>query len=141
MFTKVLKPVFYFFRSLGMRCSYYIDDSLNMHRDKQICKANALFMYNKLDSLSYVINNEKSVLKATQRIKYFGFILDSVLFMVFLLEEKVKKIEGMAKYLLSANVIRIREFAPFIGLLINALHAVLEAPLHNRIWSVKRYKN
>ena len=141
VFTKVLKPVFSLFRSLGMRCSYYIDDSINMHRDKQICEANALFMYNKLDSLGYVINNEKSVLRATQRIKYFGFILDSVLFMVFLPEEEVKKIEGMAKYLLSANVIKIRELASFIGLLINAFHAVLEAPLHYRILEREKIQN
>ena len=45
----------------------------------------------------------------------------------------MKKIEGMAKYLLSANVVKIRESASFIGLLINAFHAVLEAPLHYRI--------
>ena len=54
---------------------------------------------------------DKSVLKATQRIKYFGFILDSVLFMVFLPEEKVAKIEGMTKYLLSAEMVKIRELA------------------------------
>ena len=141
VFTKVLKPVFALFRSLGIRCSYYIDDSINMHREKQVCEANARFMYNKLDSLGYVINDEKSVLIASQRIKYFGFILDSVLFMVFLPDEKVQKIEGMATYLLGAKVIKIRELASFIGLLINAFHAVLEAPLHYRTLEREKVRN
>ena len=55
VFTKVLKPVFALFRSLGMRCSYYINDSINMHTEKQICEANTHYMYNKLDSLDYVM--------------------------------------------------------------------------------------
>ena len=141
VFTKVLKPVFALFRSLGMRCSYYVDDSINMHWEKQVCEANAHFMYNKLDSLGYVINDEKSVLIASQRIKYFGFILDSVLFMVFLPDEKVQKIEGMATYLLGAKVIKIRELVSFIGLLINAFHAVLETPLHYRTLEREKVKN
>ena len=32
IFTKLLKPVYSFFRKLGIRCIYYIDDSLNMHQ-------------------------------------------------------------------------------------------------------------
>ena len=71
-FTKGLKPVFAFFRQSGIRCSYYIDDSINMDQSKDICEENARFMFNKLDSLGFVINEEKSVLKASQRIKCFG---------------------------------------------------------------------
>ena len=81
------------------------------------------------------------MLIASQRIKYFGFILDSVLFMVFLPDEKVQKIEGMATYLLGAKVIKIRELASIIGLLINAFHAVLEAPLHYRTLEREKVKN
>lgn len=33
IFTKLLKPVYSFFRKLGIRCIYYIDDSLNMHQN------------------------------------------------------------------------------------------------------------
>ena len=52
--------------------------------------------------------------------------------MVFLPPEKVEKIEKMALYLLDSKQIRIRELASFIGLLIYAFYAVLEAPLHYR---------
>ena len=32
IFTKILKPVYAFFRQLGIRCIYYIDDSLIMNQ-------------------------------------------------------------------------------------------------------------
>lgn len=133
IFTKVLKPVYAFFRQIGIRCSYYIDDSLNMHAEKKTCEMNALLMYEKLQALGFVINDEKSVVIATQRITFFGYILDSVLFMVFLPEKKVLKILDLAAKLLLKQKCSIRELASFIGLLINAFHAILEAPMHYRV--------
>ena len=40
VFTKVLKPIFTWFRQQGIRCTYYIDDSLNMNQDEVVCKNN-----------------------------------------------------------------------------------------------------
>ena len=92
-FTKVLKPVYAFFRKMGIRCSYYIDDSINMHGKKEICRTNMDMMSKKLESLGFFINDEKSVKIPTQRITYFGNIIDSVLFMVFLPENKICKVK------------------------------------------------
>ena len=132
LFTKLLKPVFAWFRQQGIRCSFYIDDSLNMNKDKTICKKNALIIADTLSSLGYDINREKSVFEPSQRIVYFGFILDSVLFKVFLPTEKVEKIICLAKFLLLGGKLIVRDLASFIGLIINAFHAILEAPLHYR---------
>lgn len=137
-FTKVLKPLYSFFRQLGIRCAYYIDDSINMHQQKHTCLCNTILMKDKLESLGFVINEEKSVFIPTQRIKYFGFIIDSVLFKVFLTEKKIVKIETMAHYLLDKKSVKVRELASFIGLLINAFYAILEAPMHYRV--LERYK-
>lgn len=132
IYTKVLKPVYAWFRKQGFRCSYYIDDSLNMNKDRDVCRSNALKMSETLDSLGYTINKEKSVFVPTQRIVFFGFIIDSVLFKVFLPEEKVQKIISLARYLLIRGTVVVRMLASFIGLIINAFYAVLEAPLHYR---------
>ena len=112
-----------------------------MHADRLICQSNANFMYQKLCCLGFVINEEKSCLVPCQRTKFFGFILDSVLFMVFLPPEKVEKIEKMALYLLDSKQIMIKELAFFIGLLINAFYAVLEAPLHYRTLERQKIKS
>ena len=132
VFTKLLKPIFAWFRQQGIRCSYYIDDSLNMNPIESLCAENASLMADCISALGYDINEEKSVFVPTQRIKYFGFIIDSVLFMVFLPEEKVQKIKNMANFLFSEKIVVVRDLASFIGLVINAFHAVLESPLHYR---------
>ena len=132
LFTKILKPIYAWFRCQGFRCSYYIDDSINMDKDKSVCRKNALVMTETLESLGFFLNTEKSVLEPKQRIVYFGYILDSVLFKVFLPDKKIQKIKKLASCLLTADTIVIRSLASFIGLIINAFHAILEAPLHYR---------
>ena len=132
VFTKLLKPVYAWFRSQSIRCAYYIDDSINMSLDRHICLQNAETICSTLQSLGYVVNPTKSVLVPTQRIVFFGFIIDSVQFMIFLTEEKIEKIILKARRLLSSRRVLVRNLASFIGLLVNAFYAVLEAPLHYR---------
>ena len=89
LFTKVLKPVYVWFRQQNIRCSYYIDDSLNMDQDKAVCQGNTNFMVKSLDSFGFTINFTKSSLIPAQRIVFFGFNIDSVEFKVHLTEEKI----------------------------------------------------
>ena len=132
LFTKILKPVYAWFRQQNIRCSYYIDDSLNMNKDKAVCRNNTLTMVETLEALGFTVNYKKSSLVPSQRIIFFGFIIDSVEFKIFLTEEKVNKILLKAKQLLQKRIVVVRELASFIGLIINAFYAVFEAPLHYR---------
>lgn len=59
VFTKVLKPVYALFRSNGIRCCYYIDDSLVMNQDQKACLKRALVMSNQLEDLGFTINTKK----------------------------------------------------------------------------------
>lgn len=130
-FTKILKPIFAYFRFQNIRCSYFIDDSINMNNSFVLCKENCMTILTVLESLGFVVNRKKSSFIPSQRMIFFGFILDSVKFMVFLTEEKVLKIIQSAELLLSQKV-KVREIASFIGRIINAFFAILEAPLFYR---------
>ena len=134
VYTKVLKPIYRWFRQQGFHCSYYMDDSFNMHQDQFVCKENVFTMARVLESLGFNVNKDKSILLPKQRILFFGFILDSVLhvFKVFLPEEKVEKIIQMAKEILSNSPVVIQDLDSLIGLLIHEFFAVLEAPMHYR---------
>ena len=132
LFTKILRPIFAWFRLHGIRCSYYIDDSINMNKNKDVCAKNAITVANTLESLGFTINKEKSAMVPAQRIVSFGFLIDSLKFLVYLTDEKVSKIYNLAKILLERETIVVRQLASFIGLVINAFFAVLEAPLHYR---------
>ena len=132
IFTKLLKPIYAWFRQQCIRCAYYIDDSLNMDKNFQVCLKNTRIIISVLESLGFTINREKSVIVPVQRIMFFGFIIDSVNFVVMLPEEKVQKIIDFAKLLLGKDYITARLLASFIGLVVNAFYAVLEGPLHYR---------
>ena len=132
VFTKILKPIYAWFRQQCIRCAYYIDDSLNMDRNFQVCLNNTETMVSVLESLGFTINKKKSVLYPVERITFFGFIIDSEKFLVILPEEKVKKIKNLAHFLLEQEIISARLLASFIGLVLNAFYAVFEGPLHYR---------
>ncbi|WAR24285.1 hypothetical protein MAR_037954 [Mya arenaria] len=102
-----------------------VNDEVNSLLEKEI-------MTDTLESLGFVLNREKSVLKPCLQILFFGFILDSVDFKVYLTERKMQKILLKAKILLSEGVVVIRDLASFIGLIVNAFYAVFEAKLHFR---------
>ena len=132
IFTKLLKPVYSFFRKLGIRCIYYIDDSLNLNQNIDKCAQNTNIMVKKLDDLGYRINYKKSVLIPTKRIVFFGLIIDTELFKVFLTDEKVEKIISLGNSILSKREITIRCLASFVGLVVHAFYAVQFGPLHYR---------
>lgn len=132
VFTKILKPVYAWLRFQGVRCCYYIDDSLNMNQKRDTCEQNTQLISSTLVSLGFTINEKKSQFTPCTRIVFFGYILDSVLFMVFLTEEKVEKIISKARGLLKSSVVVVKDLASFIGSIINAFYAVLEAPLYYR---------
>ena len=140
LFTKIFKPIFAWFRHQGYRCSYYTDDSINMNKDKTVCRSTTCTMADTMKSLGFLINKEKSVFEPSQRIVYFGYILDSLQFKVFLPDKKLQKFKNTAKLLLSSETVVIRLLASFIGLIIHAFHAVLEAPLHYRTGERKMHR-
>jgi hypothetical protein len=61
----------------------------NFEQDFDKCKDNTNIMVQKLDDLGYRINRKKSVLIPTKRIVFFGLIIDTEVFKVFLTDEKV----------------------------------------------------
>lgn len=133
VFTKVLKPVYAFFRKIGIKCIYYIDDSLTMNKDFNVCLNNSNLMTKKLDDLGFQVNLKKSVLIPTKRIIFFGLIIDTSVFRIFLTDEKIDKIISLGRMILSEDTcIIIRVVASFIGLIVHACNAVTFGPLHYR---------
>ena len=89
VFTKIMKPIFSYMRSQGISCFFYIDDSLNQDIDQETCMNNATMLLQMMEELGFYINFEKSALLPSRRILYFGFIIDSEQFKLFLPEEKL----------------------------------------------------
>ena len=103
-----------------------------MNPDKVVCKNNIEIITATFQLLGFTVNEKKSVLIPRQKIIFFGFIIDSVEFKVYLTEEKLQKLLLRVTYLLNTRVIKVRELASVIGLIVSCFHAVLEVPLHYR---------
>jgi hypothetical protein len=130
IFTNIMKPVFAAFRANIIKCCYYIDDSLVINKNYDECRCESQLTVNESDKLGFTINWKKSVLEPSQRIVFFGLIIDLVQFKVFLTEEKVQKIVSLCNEILKEKYVAIRLFASLIGLVVHAFNAIFEGPMH-----------
>lgn len=103
-----------------------------MNQEKAVCQRNCNLMVDTLVPLGFTINEKKSVRLPCRKIIFFGFLVDSALFKVFLTEEKILKIISKASALLQSQYVVVRDLASFIGSIINAFDAVYGAQLHYR---------
>ena len=141
IFTKILKPVYATFRENNIRCCYYIDDSLIMNKSFSLCQKQTDMVISELNNLGFTVNKKKSVTVPSQRIVFFGVIIDSVEFKVYLTDEKIQKILNLSQIILSDIRVKIRQFASLIGLLVHACNAVFQGPLHYRALERDKNKN
>lgn len=132
VFTKTLKPVYSAIRSNGIRCGYFIDDSLVMNQCRGLCSKQTGQVMSVLDALGFHCNLEKSVIEPTQVIHYLGFIVDSASFTVTVSQEKVNTILISSQEILESAVVTIRDVARLIGLYTSCMRAIQFGPLYYR---------
>ena len=60
-----------------------------MDQNRDICAQNTKLMLETLESIGFTINKKIYVCFPCQKIIFFGFVVDSVLFMVYLTKEKL----------------------------------------------------
>lgn len=132
VFTKVLKPIFSYFRKTGICSFFYIDDSLSMDLDKKSCEGHYRTMTETFESLGFIVNQEKSNPAPSKVITFLGNVIDSEQFKVFLPQEKIQKILQICDLVLNGTVVKIRLVARLLGLFTSAYQAVQLAPLFTR---------
>lgn len=88
-FTKLMKPVYSDLRKLGFSNVPYIDDVYLQGDNQYDCWENVKTTVNKLQSLGFILNIEKSVFIPKQEIVFLGFILNSVEMTVKLTQNKI----------------------------------------------------
>lgn len=140
VFTKIMKVVFSHIRRMGIDSYFYIDDSLLQAENYAICENNTKKVKNFIESTGFYINNEKSVFIPSQRITFLGYIIDSVLFRVFLPEEKIQKIIELSNIVLRNKKVQIRHVAQLVGLFSSAQYAITHAHLFHRYLDIDKTK-
>lgn len=139
IFTKLFKPVMALVRLHGVRSVVFLDDILLLAQSKEDLSTQATLMSRLLKLLGFVINQEKSHLKPTQRIQYLGFTISSQSMTISLPCDKVEQIKLDCQWALSQQAVSVRDLCRIIGRLTASIQAVLPAPLQYR--RLQRLKN
>ncbi len=131
-FNKLLKPIYATVRNMGHSAIGYFDDSWLTASSFVDCThavtdLNALFQ-----KTGFIINQDKSVFVPTQIIVFLGMVLNSILMMVFLTDEKANKIQNLCESALFQTHMTIRHLARIIGKIVSCFPAAEYGPLHYR---------
>ena len=86
----------------------YFDDLITIARNQDKCKCNVSKIITVLDFLWFEVHQDKSVLILTQKLKQFGFIIDSNTMTVTLTKSKKQNIVDCCRLALSSEKIKIR---------------------------------
>ena len=138
IFTKLLKPIFAHFRSLGMSTAIYIDDCIFLAESEGILAKNIDYAIGFLDNLGFTINVGKSNLIPSQRIEFLGYDLNSKDMSATLPERKCEWICELGYRILTPALVRIRDLASFIGTVVATEHAVPLAALRYKYLEIVR---
>eukprot|EP01126_Amoeba_proteus_P041576 TRINITY_DN4476_c0_g4_i12.p1 TRINITY_DN4476_c0_g4~~TRINITY_DN4476_c0_g4_i12.p1 ORF type:complete len:530 (+),score=62.30 TRINITY_DN4476_c0_g4_i12:1276-2865(+) len=139
--TKVMRAVVKYLRSLGIRCIIYIDDLIILHgTGMSQAKKEVEFVVDLLLKLGLTINMKKSILKPTTRVVFLGFVVDSRLMKIFVPGPKIKEIKKMANKLIKEEECTIRVLSSFLGKISAAAEAVLPWRLQTRALLLDKHK-
>ncbi|XP_035712588.1 uncharacterized protein LOC110855835 isoform X1 [Folsomia candida] len=141
LYTKLLKPVISLFRATGILCVYYLDDLLIIGSSYSDCMKHLNFISNFLETLGFTINKGKSQLIPSQRVKYLGFLIDSIIMRLILPSDKVARIITKCKEVLATNQIKIQTVAELAGWLISACPATRYGFLYTRSLEIDKTRS
>jgi hypothetical protein len=116
IYSKCMRQIAKYLRSLGIRLIHYLDDWLLLNQDADALQLQINLVLSTFDRLGLRVNVEKSVITPTQVITFLGLEFNSSSFTLALPADKLLRLGGMARSLLQKEVIPIFELESFIGL-------------------------
>ena len=134
MFTKITKPLLGYLHKQLVNRLIYIDDTLLVADSAEKLLRNIQLTLDCFKNAGFLINIQKSSLKPTQQIIFFGFLIDSVKYTITLTDEKRQEIWILANKFLKNRCCKwsIKVLAKFIGKVVASFTASEHAPLYYR---------
>lgn len=139
VFTKLMKPVISHLRELGFLSVIYLDDLLLFGNTYSNCLKNINTSVELLESLGFIINDEKSCKIPSQTCKFLGFVLNSKKMTIELPIEKRHKISNRVKEFKKFKKCKIKDLAQLIGSLVSCCPAVKYSWAHIKILEREKY--
>ena len=132
-FTKVVREMVKFFRAKGIRLVAYLDDFLAMFpsREEAITVRDQVILPTLL-RLGFLAEDSKSVWEPCQRLEMLGLVLDSEKQLIEIPEDKLGRVEELARNLLGKERVTARTLARIAGTVISVSRAFPYAKMCTR---------
>ena len=133
IFTKVMKPVIEWIRSMGIRCVIYLDDILLLASSAEEARRNTQLTLDLLRYLGLLVKPSKVEAVPTQQIEFLGLQADSVKMLLTVPLDKIKKLQKQIRQTIDLQFVRQltrRQLAGVIGKVTAMAGAVETAQLH-----------
>ena len=131
-FTKLLKPPLATLRLRAHNIVAYIDDTLIVGCSEKAVTDAVEDTITLLESVGFIINQEKSVFQPSRNIVFLGFQLDTISMRVTFPTTKIEEILYLCSQCKCRNSVFIHVLASLIGKLVTTFPAVRYGPLHYR---------
>ena len=122
-FTKLMAPIKKYLRGHGVPAYCYIDDVLITGRTEAECRRNRAFFRDTLRRAGFIESLEKAIEPTTKGV-FLGLTLDTKNRLVFIPDEKIKRIEDALSAIASKRTEIVRNVSKAVGLVMSALLAV-----------------
>ena len=123
LFTKLTRPLVYFWRSQGIISFMYIDDGLIISPDHASAQSSKIIVRNTIINSGFVPSKTKCIWEPTEEIQYLGLIIDSRNLLFHIPQEKLFKFLSTISAILSAhqanNSVPVKQLACFTGQVIS----------------------
>lgn len=94
-FSRLLRLISTYQRTLGFRLVVYLDDALMVEASKKLTEETVKETTSLLESLGFVINQEKSVFKPAQSMDYIGLFINTTTMRIGLNEKKIRHFKDL----------------------------------------------
>lgn len=117
VFTKLLTPAVMALRRDGVKVHRYLDDWLIRGGSLVEVRNSTARVLSQLQSLGFIVNNEKSDLVPRRRFVFLGMDIDLSSGLVRPSPQNLEKVHSMVSLFLSAESVSVRQFLSLLGLL------------------------
>ena len=124
VFTKMLRPLSTYFRDLGIKIAFYLDDGASTAKTKLIAEENARFVLNTLERAGLMVNFEKSVWEPVQKLTWLGINVNTIEGVYTITERRIEKCIAHLESILLSPVVSAQKLAKIVGCLVS-MHFVL----------------
>ena len=139
VFTKLMKPVLAYLRSLSLISVCCLDDFLLITPSYDECIININTTYSTLLSLGFLINKEKSKLIPSKMCKFLGFLFSSEKMGLGLPNDKCEKITHLLTKFKKTKVCTIRDFAMLCGTLASVCPAIPYGMVYTKCFEREKF--